>query len=154
LLLALKFEIRTAGGSMKYFRTLLTCLLVCLLAGCGVAAPFIQSGVAKDNSAHIITDSDNSGHVAGWSQRVYIFSIDGVPTHSGPGLRPEEAYVSAGLHRFDVQYWFMGTNAKSSLELDAKANHTYVVRWQIDGGRMRFWFTDGWDGPTVGGVAD
>lgn len=139
---------------MRCFQLVSICLLGAALVGCGVATPFIQSGVSKDNSAHIITDSDNSGQVAGWNQRVYIFGIDGVPTHPGMGLRPEEAFVSPGPHRFDVQYWFMGANSKASLQLDAKAGHTYVVRWEIQGRRMRFWFTDGWNGPVVGGVAD
>ncbi|WP_266182359.1 hypothetical protein [Dyella humicola] len=127
---------------------------VFLLAGCGVGKPFVQPGINTNDSAHVVTDSDHSSQVAGWDQRIYIWAIDGKDTHAGVGLRPEEAYLSEGPHKLEIIYMFMGASAKGRLTLVAQRGHDYVIHRQQDNGRMRFWITDGWSGPVVGGIAD
>ena len=125
-----------------------------LLAGCGVGTPFVQPGVNTSDSAHIVTESDHSSEVAGWDRRIYIRAVDGNETHPGVGLGPEEAYLSEGPHKLDLVYMYMGAQAKGHLQLVAHRGHEYVIHLQQDGNRMRFWITDGWSGPVVGGIVD
>lgn len=139
---------------MKNHTVMIAIATTFLLAGCGVAAPFIQQGVNTANSAHIITESDHTSEVAGWDRRIYIQAVDGNETHHGIGLMPEEAYLSEGPHKLDLVYIYMGAQASGHLQLVAHRGHDYVIhRWQ-DGNRMRFWITDGWAGPVVGGIVD
>ena len=139
---------------MKHHITMIAIAVSLLLAGCGVGAPFIQPGAYAGSPAHIVTDSDHTSKVAGWDRRIYIQAVDGNQTRHTIGLMPEEAYLTAGPHRIDVIYMFMGSQAKGHLQLVALHGHDYVIHRQEDGNRMRFWITDGWSGPVVGGIVD
>lgn len=137
---------------MKFFRMPAALIFVTCLVGCSPQGPFVQSDVVKNRAVHVITDSDNSS-VRG--VKIYIMSIDGAPTRFGLGVRPEEAFISMGPHVFDLQYFHFGAEARAQLRLNAIMGHDYVVHYDdSEKDKVRMWFTDGWDGPVVGGVVD
>lgn len=139
---------------MKCYAVMAAVASSVLLAGCGVGKPFVQPGVNTGDSAHIVTESDHLNQVAGWDRRIFIHAVDGNETHHGVGLRPEEAYLSEGPHKLDLLCMYMGGLARGRLQLVAHRGHEYVIhRQQYDGG-IRFWITDGWSGPVVGGIVD
>lgn len=135
---------------MKFGGIGLIGLMAMCLGACATPEPFVQAGITKANSAHIITETDHSDK---WSPQISIDVVDGKLTHPVIGSS-EEAVVAAGPHVFSFRYSYRAVKAIVALRLNALAGHEYIVHYSRDGGMVRMWLTDGWKGPMVGEIID